>query len=58
MILYDREKGWVPQDLASVGGVTLNQHQIRKEAALKSGDLVLIGSTVIFVRDLRQGSLP
>jgi pSer/pThr/pTyr-binding forkhead associated (FHA) protein len=42
MILYDREKGWILQDLDSRNGVFLNETRVER-AILNRGDTMSIG---------------
>jgi serine/threonine protein kinase len=54
MILCSPEKGWALQDLASRGGIFLNQMRVEK-AVLEVGDRIQMGSTLILIRDMRTG---
>jgi serine/threonine protein kinase len=54
MILFDREQGWILQDLNSRNGLGLNGEPVRNDKRiLKAGDQIGIGSALILVRDLR-----
>jgi class 3 adenylate cyclase len=54
MILYDRDHGWLVEDLGSSNGIFLNQKRIQS-SPLQIGDRIQGGQVVIEISDLRTG---